>query len=157
MASKTQYYDLFRRLVDTEKEYADRLKESARKAENLGVRVLIEAVAMDSLKHSMIYKSIVEGLDNVEYLTKPESAVITSEIDYHITTEADFIRKLQEIIPNCSDETIKFLLKIILEDEIRHHAMLRTIKELIVKKQKQLDENLWKFLEGELERSRIRG
>ncbi len=154
MASKTQYYGLFRKLVDTEKEYADRLKESARKAENLGVRVLIEAVAMDSLKHSMIYKSIVEGLDNVEYLTKPESAAITNEIDYHITTEAEFIRKLQEIIPNCSDETIKFLLKIILEDEIRHHAMLRTIKELIVKKQKQLDENLWKFLEGELERSR---
>ncbi len=146
----TDLLDLFKTLVNTEKEYAERLKKTAEKTENLGVGTLIEAVAMDSLKHSMIYDSIVKGLSKTEYLTKPEAGPITGEIDYHIATEAEFIKKLQEIIPKCRDESVKFLLRIILEDEIRHHAVLRTLKEFIKRKEERLTEALWKYLEAQL-------
>ncbi|ABN69699.1 hypothetical protein Smar_0592 [Staphylothermus marinus F1] len=144
--SDNDILEFAKNLVKVEKEYAKRLEKTAKNAENLAVKAIIEAISMDSQKHSLLYKAIAEGLENIDYLTKPETEALLGEIEYHIQTEAEFIRELESKIKTCENESVKFILNSILKDEIYHHTLLRYIKEFIQRKVKALDENLWKII-----------
>ncbi len=141
----------FSDMTRVEKDYARRLEKTGRRVEHRGLRALIEAVAMDSEKHSMLYKALEEGFGEIEYVTEAEANAIIGEIDYHIKTEAEFIKTLTEKIKSCSDPSIRFVLKTILRDEIYHHVLLENIKKIILEKKKRLDEALWRIIMEELE------
>jgi len=47
-------------MVILEREYSCKLSDSAKDVKNPVIRVVMEAVAQDSLKHSMIYEAMLE-------------------------------------------------------------------------------------------------
>ncbi len=140
----------FKEMIDVERDYARRLRETSKHARNTAVKALINAIAMDSEKHSMIYRALAEGLSNVEQLTVAETEALLGEINYHLQTEAEFIQQIKSIMKNCRDETVKFILNTILKDETYHHQLLLHLREFVEGKRKKLDEALWKILWGEV-------
>ena len=50
------------------------------------------------------------------------------------------------MIPNVEDKKVVFLLNSILADEIRHHAMLKMVLEIIVHGETITEEDWWKLL-----------
>lgn len=47
-----------------------------------------------------MYKSLVKGLSSPDLLTKVETEAITGELEYHVKTEAEFIKYIQDRLFN---------------------------------------------------------
>jgi bacterioferritin (cytochrome b1) len=67
-------------------------------------------------------------------------------IQKHIDIESALIKKLKEKIPTIKNEKVVFLLKAILEDEIRHHAMLKMTLETLIKAETITEDDWWQML-----------
>ncbi len=100
--------------------------------ENVAVKLLIESMRMDSAKHARIYRTIKRVLEETPYSLKDfhverwvDKLVAKRELAEHIKAEEDMIALLEETIPKIEQKTIKALLEHVLEDEKRHHAMLK--------------------------------
>ena len=50
------------------------------------------------------------------------------------------------MIPEIKNEKVVFLLKAILEDEIKHHAMLKMVQEIIIKGETITEDDWWSML-----------
>ena len=61
----------------------------------------------------------------------------------HIELEAQIIKKLQEVIPSVQNKKVKLLLTAILDDEIRHHALLKKVLDILVKGETITDNDWW--------------
>ena len=127
--------EFFEEMSKVEKEYAEKLRGVAPRTQNLVIRTILEAVAQDSYKHSLIYSAlarIAEG-GKEPLLTEDEAYKIGKEIEDHIRTEAEMIRRVEKILEKeVGDNASEFLLKSILQDEFLHHAVLKKVKETIV-------------------------
>ncbi len=135
----------FENMSKLEKEYSKKLAESAKDVKNPVVKVVMTAVAQDSLKHSMIYDAMTELLKGERPLIgEVELDRIASEIEYHIRTEEQMIRYLKETLERgVENKAIKFLLETLLRDELYHHALLKKVLEMIVRREAFTESDLW--------------
>jgi len=104
-------------------------------------------VSLDSVKHAELYSAAIT------LLTKASTALNQGNLDdqrelikKHIEIEAKLIKILKEKIPEIENEKVVFLLRAILEDEIRHHAMLKMVLEIIVHGETITEADWWKML-----------
>ncbi len=127
--------EFFEEMSRVEREYADRLKNAAPKTPNIMVRTIMEAVAYDSYKHSLMYSALARMVEGGKEppLTEEEAYEIGKEIEEHIHMEAEMIRRVEELLEKgIGDKAAEFLLKSILRDEFFHHAVLKKVKDTIV-------------------------
>ncbi len=89
----------------------------------------------------------------ITLLTNASTALTQDNLDEqrtlvqkHIEIEAKLIQKLQTMIPSIENEKVVFLLKAILNDEVRHHAMLKMVLEIIVHGETITEADWWKML-----------
>jgi len=138
----------FEKMSKLEKEYSKKLAESAKDVKNPVVRVVMVAVAQDSLKHSMIYDVMTELLKGERPLIgEVELDRIVGEIEYHIRTEEEMIRYLKETLEKGVDnKAIKFFLETLLRDELYHHALLKKVLEMIVRREAFTESDLWDLI-----------
>ncbi len=135
----------FENMSKLEKEYSKKLAESAKDVKNPVVKVVMTAVAQDSLKHSMIYDAMTELLKSERPLIgEVELDRIASEIEYHIRTEEQMIRYLKETLERgVENKAVKFFLETLLRDELYHHALLKKVLEMIVRREAFTESDLW--------------
>ena len=67
-------------------------------------------------------------------------------VEKHIQMEAELIKKLEKIMPTIENNKVQFLLNSILTDERRHHALLKTVLEIIVHGETITEADWWKML-----------
>jgi len=60
--------------------------------------------------------------------------------------EAELIKKISDILPTVENEKVKLLLTAILEDEKRHHMLLKAVLEIIVRGETITEEDWWEIL-----------
>jgi rubrerythrin len=60
--------------------------------------------------------------------------------------EAELIKKIEHMMPTVENNKVKFLLESILADERRHHALLKTVLEIIVHGETITEADWWKLL-----------
>jgi len=137
--------EMFKSMSNLEKDYSKKLSDSAKDVKNPVVKIIMKSVAQDSLKHSLIYEALVEMLSGERpMLGEAEAEKIASEIEYHIKTEEEMIRFLNNALKqDIKDKSLKFLLESLLRDEIYHHALLKRVHEMIVKKETFTESDLW--------------
>jgi rubrerythrin len=133
--------------VTVENEIVQSLEKSLVGMKNPAVKGVLKGVSLDSLKHAELYTSAIT------LLTSTSTALAQSDLDQHkaliqkhIDIEAALIKKLKEMIPEIKNEKVVFLLKAILEDEIRHHAMLKMTLEIVVKGETITEDDWWQML-----------
>lgn len=131
-----------------EKEYSQRLLDSAKGVKNNVVRVMMMAVAQDSIKHSIIYEVLAELFrEERPVIDEAELIRIGDEIEQHIRTEEEMIKYLKNLINSeTGNKATKFLLETLLRDEFYHHALLKRVHEMIIRKEAFTESDLWEFV-----------
>jgi len=86
--------EYFRQEAKRELEYAQLLNNTASRSMNPVVRLIIDAVAQDSIKHSKIYETMAALLLNPGLIDEAESTSVLKDIEKHISMESESIEEL---------------------------------------------------------------
>ncbi len=139
--------DFLKNQVTVENEIVTSLEKALVGMKNPAVKGVLKGVSLDSVKHAELYSAALT------LLTQASTALNQGNLDEqrelikkHIEIESKLIKVLQEKIPKIENEKVVFLLKAILEDEVRHHAMLKMVLEIIVHGETITEADWWKML-----------
>jgi glutamate synthase domain-containing protein 2 len=144
---KKDLLEFLKNQIAVENEIVTSLEKAIVDMKNPAVKGVLKGVSLDSVKHAELYTAATT------LLTKVSTALNQGNLDEqraliqkHIDIEAALIKKLQAMIPTIENEKVVFLLKAILSDEVRHHAMLKMTLEIIVKGETITEADWWKML-----------
>ncbi len=133
--------------IIVEKQIVDSLEKALVSIKNPAVNGVLKGVSLDSVKHAELYSAAITLLTNASTaLTQQNLDEQRALVQKHIEIEAKLIRKLEEILPHIENRKVEFLLKAILNDERRHHAMLKMVLEIIVHGEAITEDDWWKLL-----------
>lgn len=128
----------------------EKAEKSVEGIQNIMIRELMLSIGLDSKKHASMLNALVS------LLTKPTPSVpeeISSEIKEniaeHIKMEAKAIETYQKLLDSIDDESEKVVIKAILNDELKHHSLLKTINKMIVEKLTLSEKEFWDMVEEE--------
>jgi rubrerythrin len=147
LEKKDNLLDFLKHQVTVEKEIVSSLEKAIVGMKNPAVKGVLKGVSLDSIKHAELYTASITLLTEAPTaLAQQDLDVQRSLIEKHIEIESKLIKVLKEKIPEIENQKVVFLLKAILEDEIRHHAMLKMVLEIVVKGETITEDDWWKLL-----------
>jgi len=138
-------------MVKAEEEIVRSVESAAGALKNYAVRSVLKGISYDSLKHAEMYRSAGE------LLSEPRPALDEGQFDVqralvtrHIAMEERVIARLEEMIPGVENEKVSFILNAIIEDERRHHKVLKRVEELLVRGETVTEEDWWDAAFGDV-------
>jgi rubrerythrin len=136
-----------KRQIIIEKEIVESLNKGIADIKNPPVKGVLKGISLDSVKHAELYSAAVTLLTKVSTALKQENLdAQRALVEKHIQMEAELIKKLEKIMPTIENSKVQFLLNSILTDERRHHALLKTVLEIIVHGETITEADWWKML-----------
>jgi hypothetical protein len=139
--------DFLKNQITVENEIVASLEKAIVDMKNPAVKGVLKGVSLDSVKHAELYTAAITLLTSSSTaLNQDNLDQQTAIVKKHIEIEAKLIQKLQTMIPTIENEKVVFLLKAILNDEVRHHAMLKMVLEIIVHGETITEADWWKML-----------
>jgi rubrerythrin len=147
LSSNDDLVDLFKHQIKIEKAIVDSVAEGLVDIKNPAVKGVLRGISLDSTKHAEMYSSAINLLTSVPQALTEENLDKQRElIEKHIRLEAEIIKKLREVIPLVQNKKVKLLLDAILSDEIRHHALLEKVLEILVRGETITDNEWWDII-----------
>ena len=147
LSSNDELVDLFKNQIKIEQTIVDSVQEGLVEIENPAIKGVLKGISLDSLKHAEMYSSAINLLTSVpQALTEKNLDKQKELVKKHIQLEALVIKKLDKTIPAIQNEKVKLLLDAILADEKRHHTLLQSVLELLVKGETITDKDWWDFM-----------
>ena len=139
--------EFMRKQIKVENKIVESVTEGIKNVENPTVKGVLKGISLDSKKHADLYDSAITLMTSVsQALTQENLDEQKDLVEKHIMWEAELIKKLEEMVPKIENERVVFLLNSILTDERRHHAMLKTVLEIIVRKETITEQEWWELL-----------
>ncbi len=136
--------------INFENEIVKKAEESVEGIQNIMIRELILSIGLDSKKHASMLNALIS------LLTRPTPSVpeeisngVKNSIVEHIQMEAQAIETYQKLLDSIDDPSEKVVIKAILNDEKKHHSLLKTIKKMIVEKLSLSEREFWDMVEEE--------
>lgn len=150
-SSDKKTLEFIKRQIATENEIVDSVNKGIKNIKNPPVKGVLKGISLDSIKHAELYASALTLLTNVsQALTQENLDEQRALVEKHIKMEAELIEKLEKELPTIENKKVAFLLKAILADERRHHALLKNVLEIIVHAETITEDDWWKILWGEV-------
>ena len=135
---------ILREMAGKEAGYADELKALAEGLRHPILKALLRGVANDSAKHSEFYRALLElATASQPMISEEEFRRIAQAIEKHIETEKEMVRLTEELLRKTGDPRAKLILAAIHSDELVHHRLLTSIKEVIARRETFTEEMLW--------------
>ncbi|MCW4024603.1 MAG: ferritin-like domain-containing protein [Candidatus Bathyarchaeota archaeon] len=133
--------------IENENAIVESLEKSLGNIKNPVVKGVLKGVSMDSVKHAELYTA-------AHVLLTQTSTALTQEnldeqkklVQKHIDMETELIKLIEKVLPTLENQKVAFLLRSILSDEYKHHALLKSLLEIIVKGETITEEDWWKML-----------
>ncbi|MFP3080753.1 MAG: hypothetical protein RXR09_04485 [Acidilobus sp.] len=138
--------EYFKNEAKRELEYADRLRATSDRSQNAVVRLIVDAVSQDSVKHSKIYETMAAILIGSGVIDQAESSAVLKDLESHVAMEKESIEELQRLKEDPiikSDAVLSFLVDMLLRDESFHHALLQQIYNAIIKNITLSEQEIW--------------
>jgi rubrerythrin len=147
VSSKDELVEFLKEQVKVENKIVDALNKSLPEIDNPTVKGVLKGVSLDSVKHAEMYASAVRLMTTVsKALTQENLDKQKDLVERHIQMEADLIKKISKVLPTVKDNKVKLLLNAILEDEKRHHGLLKQILEILVKGETITEADWWDII-----------
>jgi rubrerythrin len=147
LSSKDELVKLFEKQIKIEKSIVDSVDKGLIEIKNPAVKGVLKGISLDSVKHAEMYSSAIELLTSVPQALTEENLDKQRElVEKHIRIEAEIITILNEELPKIKNEKVKLLIKAILSDEKRHHALLKKVLEILVRGETITDKEWWDVL-----------
>ncbi len=146
--SKQERVNFYKKQIEFEDIIYDKAEESIQGTDNILIREMIQSIALDSKKHASMLNALVSMHTKATPSVAEEvGQEIKDAITEHIQMEAEAIKTYQEYFETLDDEAEKIIVKAILNDEIKHHALLKTIHKMIVDKLTLNVQEFWDMVE----------
>jgi rubrerythrin len=143
LSSNDELVELFKNQIKIEKTIVASVAEGLVEIKNPVVKGVLKGISLDSDKHAEMYASAINLLTSIsQALTEDNLDKQRELVEKHIYLEAKIINKLKEVIPSVKNKKVKLLLDAILSDEIRHHALLKKVLDIIIRGE-TITENDW--------------
>jgi len=138
--------DFFREQAEFEEEIVESVNKALETVKNPVVESVLKGMALDSSKHATIYRAAEQIVRVAPALTESEFNQLKKVAEWHIKNEEKIIKRLQDTMKKTENRRIKFLLQAIVTDEKRHHQLLNTIMDIVVKGETITDDEWWEML-----------
>lgn len=136
----------FREQVKLEKAITKSVSKALENVKNPVVEAVLRGISYDSSKHADLYRSAEQIIAVAPALTEEKLEHLEKVVRWHIETEERLIGRVQEAISKTANDRVKFLLESILEDEKRHHKLLKMVLNIIVKGETITDQDWWDII-----------
>lgn len=147
MLSKDEITKFFEKQVVLEDEIVKSISKALVNIRNPAVKGVLRGISLDSVKHGEMYKAATELLTTVPpALSQQEFDELLKFVKKHIDEEEKAILSMEEVMNQIEDEKVKLLLDAIFSDEQRHHELLNSVMEILVKRETISEEDWWDIL-----------
>jgi rubrerythrin len=147
MKTKNELIEFMKKQIKVENDIVDSLNNALIDMKNPPVRGVLKGISLDSVKHAEMYAAATELLTRVsQAITQEQLDKQKAVVEKHIRMEAELIKKIGDVLPTVEDEKVKLLLSAILEDEKRHHALLKMVLEILVRGEAITEADWWDLL-----------
>ena len=131
-------------MIKDERNAVSHLSQTIKKTKNNVIKILMQILLIDSLKHAKILEIILSIL-RAPKLESSEISEVAQHIKEHVDEEKEMMENFENIVDKVEDQKIRFLLENIITDEKRHHNIVERISELVVDSETS-DDAWWDFL-----------
>ena len=136
--------EFFKQQVKLENEIVSAAENSVKDFKNKIVKGLIEGIASDSMKHASLLGSLISSYEDSNPLIDEKiTDQLRKNLETHIKLENEAIETYKELLSSLKDEKEHLIIKYILNDEIRHHSLLKRLHKMIVEKETITEQDLW--------------
>lgn len=147
MLSKEEMTRFFEKQALLENEIVKSINKALAKVRNPVVRGVLKGISLDSVKHGEMYKAAIELLTTVPpALSQQELDELVKFVKKHIAEEEKAMISMEEVMTQIKDEKVQLLLEAIFADEQRHHKLLNSVMEILVKRETISEEDWWDIL-----------
>jgi len=137
--------------ITLENKIVKSITESAEKIDNEAVSTALQGISLDSKKHAMMYKSAISLMTTTSAALNDEQLELQKKVvDDHIKMEEAVIKELDKMLPSVENDKVEILLKAILQDEKRHHKLLNTLYEILIRGEAVTDGDWWDAVWGDV-------
>jgi len=137
--------------VKLENKIVRSVSDALEKIENEAVSTALRGISLDSSKHAEMYRSAVAMLTRTAApLSEDQLDLQKDTIERHIEMEAAVIKELEKRLPGIENEKVELLLKAILLDEHRHHKLLKTLLQILVRGEAVTEGDWWDAIWGDV-------
>jgi len=136
METREKLIQLIKEQIEIEKENVRQVNKTEKKVDTAAAKLSLLEIRLDSKKHADIFNGILEVLRGIppsktlwEYRIESyiDPFVVQRELENHQQREAKMIAHVEEEIKHTEDEGLKLLLQHVLDDERKHHQILKTV------------------------------
>ncbi len=150
LLSNEEKVKFYKKQIELEKKIVQAAEESVEDMENKIVKELILAIAIDSKKHASLLGVLTTmNTSSVPYISEKSLDKIAKNIKKHIELEAQAIETYKELLTKIDTDQEKMIVQTIYHDELRHHALLERLYEIIIKNEAITEEDLWDYLKDD--------
>jgi rubrerythrin len=143
--------NFFEKQIKLEHVIVDSVKNALNKIDNEVVSSALSGISLDSMKHAMMYRSAISLLSKTSVaLTEEQLDIQKKVIEKHIKMEEAIIEKLEARLPFLENVKVELLVEAILLDERRHHKLLKTLLEILVRGETVTEEDWWDAIWGDV-------
>ncbi len=127
-----------------EQNTADSLTASVNRTKNSIVRLFLNRLVLDSLKHADLLQALID-LNTGAIVADIDKYRMKKELNKHILNEKKMLSRAQMIVGRVDDERTRGLLWQIIADEQRHHKILDELLRIIETIENIRDEDWWEL------------
>jgi len=132
---------------DFEDQTAKKLNPMYESAKNPIIKLFIHSIILDTMRHSDTYQMLID-LNFSAQIGNESKDIGKEELAIHIKEEAKMLKQAMEISEVVEDKKIKRMILGILEDEKKHHRVLKELLEILEKKSAEWDAYLYDLITG---------
>ena len=130
-----------------EDETAEKLTPLYESAKNPVIKLFIHSIILDTKRHSEAYQMLID-LNESALIGKESEEIGEKELATHIKEEARMLKQAKDISEIVKDKKIKQLVLNILEDEKKHHRILKELLGILKKESSDWDAYLYDLITG---------
>ncbi len=143
--------DFFESQIELENKIVQSAADAIDDIDNLAVKTALRGISLDSRKHAEMYRSAIALLSSSSATLNEEQLDLQKKVvERHIQMEEAVIKQLKAKMPGVENEKLELLLKAILLDERRHHRLLKTLLEILVRGETVTEGDWWDAIWGDV-------
>ena len=153
MKPKSELTTFLEGQIQVEKEIVESIDNALKEMANPTVKGILKGISLDSVKHAEMYGAAISLLNGAytkltQELTQHDLDKHRKLIQKHIEVEEQLISKLSKIVSSVENTRISLILNTILQDERKHHELLKKMLDVLVRGETVPDE-WWNLTEKE--------
>jgi len=136
----------FREQAKLEEEIVRSVNKALKDLKNPVVVSVLKGMSLDSIKHADIYRAAESVVEVAPAMSEKELDHLNEVVTWHINNEEKIMNRLEDAIKKTSDKKIRFLLQSIAADEKRHHELLKTLMDTVVRGETITEDEWWEII-----------